>query len=119
MRGGDFFEEAREGVGFLVGEGAGDGWVGDVAFDGADGSLCVAMEDGLAYRVRVDLGSSAASYGNGYGDSSAASRDGGGAAVKVVEEFVGGDCEPVRGIRVEQGGGAVWSAADDGVLRKY
>lgn len=65
--------------------------VEDLAFDG--GALLVAAEDGLAYRVQLD-------------------------GLRVVEEFVGVDCDPVRGVRCTKDG-AVWTGGDDGVLRRY
>ncbi|EJD35492.1 WD40 repeat-like protein [Auricularia subglabra TFB-10046 SS5] len=69
--------------------------VEDLAFDPSDGTLCAVMEDGLAYRARVDEG-----------------------RISVVEELVGPDCDPLRGVRVTAGG-AVWTVADDGIVRKY
>ncbi|EJD35493.1 WD40 repeat-like protein [Auricularia subglabra TFB-10046 SS5] len=69
--------------------------VEDLVFDLSDGTLCAAMEDGLAYRARVDE-----------------------ASISVIEELVGPDCDPLRGVRVTAGG-AVWTAADDGLVRKY
>ena len=68
--------------------------VEDLVFLGNE--LLVATEDGLPYR--------------------AALREGDGA--HVVEELVGVDCDPVRGVRYTQDG-AVWVGGDDGVLRKY
>ncbi|TFK50371.1 WD40 repeat-like protein [Heliocybe sulcata] len=39
---------------------------------------------------------------------------------EVVAELVGGDCEAVRVVRVRgEGGGEVWTAGDDGIVRKY
>lgn len=36
---------------------------------------------------------------------------------QVLEELVGYDCDPVRGIKVA--GGSIWTAGDDGLIRRY
>lgn len=36
---------------------------------------------------------------------------------QVVEELVGYNCDPVRGIKVV--GGSIWTAGDDGLIRRY
>jgi proteasomal ATPase-associated factor 1 len=36
----------------------------------------------------------------------------------VQAELVGGDCDGVRAVRVS-GEGVIWTAADDGIVRKY
>lgn len=37
----------------------------------------------------------------------------------VHAELVGTDCDPVRSIRVRSAGKEVWTAGDDGIVRKY
>ncbi|KAG8924494.1 hypothetical protein FRC02_010398 [Tulasnella sp. 418] len=57
--------------------------------------LVVATEDGLPYKVRV-----------------------GPENPEVVEEYVGNDCDAVRVVKVGADG-AIWTAGDDGVVRRY
>ena len=57
--------------------------------------LIVATEDGLPYIAEVNP-----------------------SGAKVRAEIVGGDCDAVRVVRVDEKG-SIWTASDDGVVRKY
>ncbi|KAJ7615124.1 WD40-repeat-containing domain protein [Mycena rosella] len=72
----------------------GEAGVADLRWSGDGRALLVSTDDGLPFVASVAPG-----------------------AVRVAAEIVGTDCDPVRGIRVV--GSDVWSAADDGVVRRY
>ncbi|KAJ7494298.1 WD40-repeat-containing domain protein [Mycena galericulata] len=72
----------------------GEAGIADLAFTDDDRTLLVSTDDGLPFIARIAAG-----------------------PVRVVAELVGADCDPVRSISVV--GRDVWSAADDGVVRKY
>ncbi|KAJ6500847.1 WD40-repeat-containing domain protein [Mycena sanguinolenta] len=73
----------------------GEAGVADLSF-GEDGqTLLVSTEDGLPFVARVSATEPA----------------------RVEAELVGTDCDPVRRIRVA--GRDVWTAADDGIVRRY
>ncbi|KAJ7612085.1 WD40 repeat-like protein [Roridomyces roridus] len=75
----------------------GEAGIADLAF-GEDGkTLVVTTDDGLPFVARCSPGELE--------------------PVKVEAELIGADCDPVRHVRVV--GRDVWSAADDGVVRKY
>ncbi|KAJ7765666.1 WD40-repeat-containing domain protein [Mycena metata] len=62
----------------------------------ADGqTLLVSTDDGLPFVARV----------------------GGDEPARVQAELIGADCDPVRSIRIV--GSDIWSAADDGIVRRY
>jgi proteasomal ATPase-associated factor 1 len=63
---------------------------------GDDGQrLLVSTDDGLPFVARISAGEPA----------------------RVEAELIGADCDPVRSIRMV--GRDIWSAADDGVVRRY
>jgi len=73
-----------------------DGVNGDMMEgDGPEVGLAIATEDGLPYVASVRP-----------------------SGPSVRSELVGPDCDPVRAIRVLQGE-EIWTAADDGVVRRY
>jgi len=59
------------------------------------GQLVVATDDGLPYRAEVSMG-----------------------VPRLIEELVGGNCDAVRGITVGANDD-VWTAWDDGLVRRY
>ncbi|KAJ6630383.1 WD40-repeat-containing domain protein [Mycena sp. CBHHK59/15] len=69
--------------------------IADLVFAADGESLLVSTDDGLPFVARVRADSPA----------------------EVVAELVGPDCDPVRSLRVVEKD--VWSAADDGVVRRY
>lgn len=73
----------------------GEAGIADLGFAEDGQTLVVSTDDGLPFVARVATDE----------------------PTRVVAEFVGSDCDPVRGIRVA--GHDVWSAADDGVVRRY
>lgn len=72
----------------------------DIAFTSLDGGaevgLAIATEDGLPYTAHV----------RPEGPS-------------VRSELTGSDCDPIRCIRVRSATGEIWTAGDDGIVRKY
>ncbi|KAJ7829980.1 WD40-repeat-containing domain protein [Mycena olivaceomarginata] len=73
----------------------GEAGVADLRF-GDDGQrLLVSTDDGLPFVARISAGEPA----------------------RVEAELIGADCDPVRSIRMV--GRDIWSAADDGVVRRY
>ncbi|KAK7036028.1 WD40 repeat-like protein [Favolaschia claudopus] len=74
----------------------GEAGVSDLRF-GADGqTLLVGTDDGLPFVARISEPEH---------------------PVRVEAELIGADCDPVRSIRTA--GNDVWTAADDGIVRKY
>lgn len=67
-----------------------------VAFEGGDVGLAIATEDGLPYVAHV----------RPEGPS-------------VCAELAGPDCDAIRSVKVHAETGAVWTAGDDGVVRRY
>ncbi|KAJ7142104.1 WD40-repeat-containing domain protein [Mycena crocata] len=70
----------------------GEAGVADLRFAGDGKTLVVSTDDGLPFVARI-------------------------ADPQVEAELVGADCDPVRSIRVV--GRELWSAADDGIVRRY
>lgn len=71
----------------------------DLAFFGGDGyGLAIGTEDGLPFLARLSSGSAEA-------------------GVEVSAELAGGEVDAVRHVRARDGG--VWTAADDGLVRRY
>ncbi|KAJ6606014.1 WD40-repeat-containing domain protein [Mycena vulgaris] len=73
----------------------GDAGVADLRFTLDGQALLVSTDDGLPFIARTAAAEPA----------------------RVGAEIVGTDCDPVRGIRIV--GHDVWSAADDGIVRRY
>ncbi|KAJ7718962.1 WD40-repeat-containing domain protein [Mycena maculata] len=73
----------------------GDAGVADISFTNDPQMLLVSTDDGLPFVAQIAAGEH----------------------TRVAAELIGADCDPVRSISVV--GRDVWSAADDGVVRKY
>ncbi|KAJ7221419.1 WD40-repeat-containing domain protein [Mycena pura] len=73
----------------------GDSGIADLRFGGDGQTILVGTDDGLPFVARIEAGKTP----------------------RVAGELVGADCDAVRCLRAV--GHEIWSASDDGVVRKY